>query len=90
MASDLILPKRITANFFLSEGGLGDQVCIDLNQPLRLLAMPPATAYQWADLLLRFARQAEKNQKGRPGMTKKEVERFEESICGTPRLFPGP
>lgn len=88
--ADLILPKRVKASFFISEGGLGDQVCVDLGQPLRLLAMPPATAYQWADLFLRFARQAEKNQNGKPGMTKKEVDAFEESICGTPRLFAGP
>jgi hypothetical protein len=81
--------NRIEAHFFIDDSGEGERVCIDLGRSVRLLSMPPETAYQWVETLLRFARQAERNQKGRRAMSRKEVDQVEEMLCGTPRVFLG-
>lgn len=81
--------NRVDANFFITEAGMGDQVCVDLGRPIRVLTFDPDTAFRWADALIRMARQAERNQAGKRGMTPKEVDRVEEAILGHPTLRPG-
>ena len=81
--------KRIDANFFVTEAGLGDQVCVDLGRPVRVLNFDPQAAFRFADALITMAKAAEKNQAGKRGMTPKEVDGVEEAILGHPTLRRG-
>lgn len=83
------MTDRIIATFSLSESGLGDQVCVTLSRQVHILRFPPEVAYFWAEKLLLFARQAERNRAGHQALTPKEVDRIEEAILGRPTLRDG-
>jgi hypothetical protein len=80
---------RVSANFFVTEAGLGDEACVDLGRPIRVLNFSPEAAFRFADALITMAKAAERNREGKRGLTLKEVDRVEEAILGHPTLRPG-
>lgn len=77
------MPRRVVARFFRRE----DRVYVDLGQRLRLLDMDPDTALAWGRALLKLGEDAARVGAGHARMTRREVDQFEEAVCGTPRLF---
>lgn len=64
------------------------QVCCDLGETTRVMVVDVRTAFQIADAWMQAARQAERWGQGLVGMTKQEVESWEEKFAaGRPRIF---
>jgi hypothetical protein len=64
------------------------QVLCDLGETTRIILVDARTAFRFADAWMQAARQAERWGQGLVGMTKHEVESWEEKFAaGRPRLF---
>ena len=77
------MKDRVEAKFSRQE----DRVLVDLGRPIRFLDMDCITAYAWANALIKLGQEAQRVYAGHARMSRKEVEQFEESICGTPKLY---
>lgn len=66
---------------------IDDSVHIDLGRPIRMLNMDYETAFKWARALITMGEAAQRVGAGHARMSRAEVEQFEESVCGTPRVF---
>ena len=77
--------NRVEARFFRYD----DRVIVDLGRPIRLLNFDRETCFAWARALIKLGEEAQRVGEGRARMTRREIDRFEESVCGTPRVTGG-
>lgn len=77
------MKDRVEAKFLR----LDDRVVVDLGRPIRVLNFDHETAFRWASALIKLGEQAQRVGRGRARMTRREVDVFEEEICGSPRVF---
>lgn len=64
----------------------GDRVLIDFGRVLQHVDMDYETAYDWARALIKLGEDAQRVGAGHAAMSRREVDRFEEAILGTPSV----